>query len=51
MRSARMSVSEDERTEFRDRNETVEIRDFCIWIATVEGRVLRLGIYLSRNGF
>ena len=46
-----MSVSEDERTEFHDRNETGEIHEFCVWIATVEGRVLRLGIFLSRNGF
>ena len=31
-----MSLLEDERTEFHDRNETGEIHDFCDWIATVE---------------
>ena len=31
-----MSLLEDERTEFHDRNETEEIHDFCDWIATVE---------------
>ena len=46
-----MSLLEDERTEFHDRNETGEIHDFCDWIATVEGRVSRLGIFLSRNSF
>ena len=39
------SVSEDERTEFHDRDE------MCVWIGTVEGRVLRLGIFLSRTRF
>ena len=46
-----MSVSEDERTEFPGRNETRENHDFCVWIATVEGRVLRLNIFLSRIRF
>ena len=41
----------DSGTEFHDRHETGEIHDFCDWIATVEGRVSRLGIFLSRNGF
>ena len=41
-----MSVSEDERTEYHGRNETGEIHDFCVWIATLEGRE-----FLSRNGF
>ena len=41
-----MSVLEDERTKIHDRNETGEIHDFCEWIATVEGRVWRLGIFL-----
>ena len=42
-----MSVSEDERTEFHDRNETGEIHDFYDWIATVEGGVLSLDWYIS----
>ena len=42
-----MSVSEDERTEFHDRNETEEIHDFYDWIATVEGGVLSLDWFLS----
>ena len=36
----RMSLLEDERTEFHDRNKTGEIHDFCDWIATVEGEGL-----------
>ena len=31
-----MSVSEDERTEFHDRDETGQIHDFCIRITTIE---------------
>ena len=31
-----MSVSEDERTEFHDGDETGEIHDFCIRITTIE---------------
>ena len=34
-----MNVSEDEWTEFLDRNKTGEIHDFCIWLGTVEGRL------------
>ena len=31
-----MSVSEDERAEFHDRDETGEIHDFCVWITAIE---------------
>lgn len=31
-----MSVSEDKRAEFHDRDETGEIHDFCVWIAAIE---------------
>ena len=57
-RGVRMSVSEDERTEFHwhDRDETGEIHDFCVLDndrrdCRRDRRVLRLGIFLTRNGF
>ena len=31
-----MRVSEDERTEFHDRNETGEIHDFRVWVTAIE---------------
>ena len=46
-----MSFLEDERTELRDKSETGEIHDYWVCIATIEGRVSRLGIFLSRNSF